>query len=87
VLKDEKGTVIADPYRFPMRIGDRTIYLPPEQLSMYMNANERRILLLLRSISGADGGDVDAKIAVFDRRTYEGTVMPRSRRLVGIDEQ
>jgi hypothetical protein len=54
---------------------------------MYMNANERRILLLLRSISGADGCDVDAKIAVFDRRTYEGTVMPRSRRLVGIDEQ
>jgi hypothetical protein len=48
---DEKSEQpLADLYRFPIRVDDRTQFLDPTELPMWMNSHERRIAFLLRQV-------------------------------------
>jgi len=44
------GAKIADAYRFPVRTGEGTRFLVPEELSFHMNSHERRMYLLLTQV-------------------------------------
>jgi len=51
---DENGKVVPEAWRFPMRGGEGTRWLLPEELALYFSAHERKIAVLLRRIPGAD---------------------------------
>jgi len=71
-----------------MRVGEGTRYLKPEELVFYMNSHERRMLIELRRIPGADGeGALDIPIHMFDRQLSELTERVGKVSIGGIDEQ
>jgi hypothetical protein len=49
--KNDKGNAVRDAYCFPVRVGERTDFLRPEQLSMWMNSHDRRIAIRLREVT------------------------------------
>ena len=65
--KNDKGNPIKDAYAFPVRVGEQTDWLRPDQLAMWMNSHERRIAIRLRAIASA------AMICAFhEQRSDEG---------------
>jgi hypothetical protein len=52
--KNDKGNPIQNSYGFPVRVGEQTDWLRPEQLPMWMNSHERRIAIRLRAIPSGE---------------------------------
>ena len=51
--KNDKGNPIQNAYSFPVRVGEQTDWLRPDQLAMWMNSHERRVAVLLRKALGS----------------------------------
>jgi hypothetical protein len=84
---DKQGQAVDDAYRFPMRGGEGTRFLLPEELALYLSSHERRIAVLLRQIPGTDAtGQIDIPVHVYDRRVNEQAGMAVSFQLKSIDD-
>jgi hypothetical protein len=47
---DAANDRVRDTYKFPIRVGDQTDFLGPQELPMWMNSHERRVALRLQAI-------------------------------------
>jgi hypothetical protein len=81
---DASGKALANAYRFPVRVGDRTDYLRPEELPMLMNSHERRVWIQLSEIPGVARG-APADVWLFDRRMAEGSGVRRPYVVKSVD--
>lgn len=78
----DKGNVIRQVYEFPIRVGNSTDWLDPEDLAMWMNSHERRIALKLRQ-AGAP-----ARVRIFHMVGEQNTVRrEREFELAAVDER
>lgn len=80
---DDTGRVIANAYRFPIRGGEGTRFLQPEELALHYSAHERKISVLLHRIPKASSREVPRpEVRVIDM-TRQGLM----RQLVTLDEE
>jgi len=78
------GAVIADAFKFPIRGGERTRCLLPEELALYQDAHERKVAVLLHQIPAVDR----AQGAGLRVRLYDDTgATNQLRDVVRIDEE
>lgn len=75
------GKKQADAFRFPVRVGEVTKLLMPEELAFYMNSHERRMLLQLQQIRPDD------TVRVWHRRLNGNLEQAREFNLRKIDAE
>jgi hypothetical protein len=67
---DPSDNPTPDTYRFPIRIGDQTDFLGPQELAMWMNSHERRVAIALQQVGPGAKVRVHHRVGV---RQQEGS--------------
>jgi len=86
---DARGQILEFAYRFPLRRGEKTEYLRPEELALHLSPHERRIAILLRQIPNTDRlAEAPVEVRLFDLRVHPAAqhFQGRKVKLVAIDD-